>query len=248
MKIISLNVASGLYFENLMEFITEHKATTDLFCFQEVSNGSDTKERPRKNLFADLCEILWDCFTPIVHAYEKYADLSLVTFIHNKQQIAAKKWDILTEYLLPEPYISRYDVGMCLVTDIMMSQKTIRIMQLHGVWYPPDKLDSPEREIQCHALLHLINENNVDAHILLWDFNLHPETTTIKTLAKQLVNLNERFGITDTRGPWTRYYWTDQYQPYADYAFTSASIPVRSYTVEEKILSDHKALILEIDD
>lgn len=245
MKIICLNVASGLYFENLMEFITEHKATTDLFCFQEVSNWTCLWDQVRKNLLADLQPVLSN-FNAHINDYENYEEWSIVTYIHNTHSIIYTQSGILAQHTLPKEMWWVADVGMYMLTDIQYWNKVIRVINIHGVRYPYHKFDSPEREIQYNNLEKLIQEQGIYAHIILWDFNLHPETTTIRKLSEQLVNLNERFGITDTRWPWTPYYWTNQYQPYADYAFASASIPVRSYAVEEQILSDHKALILEL--
>lgn len=49
-------------FENLKEFIMEHRDTTDVFCFQEVMRTiSDEKvvdECYRANIYNELCNLL----------------------------------------------------------------------------------------------------------------------------------------------------------------------------------------------
>ncbi len=58
MKIISLNARVGKEFDALIEFINQHKNTTDVFCFQEVtstpSEETIMEEIYRANLFRDL--------------------------------------------------------------------------------------------------------------------------------------------------------------------------------------------------
>ena len=64
MKIISLNTYSGVVFEPLMKFIVDQAPSTDVFCFQEVTNANRDQEQvggdPNVNLFTELQKRLPD--------------------------------------------------------------------------------------------------------------------------------------------------------------------------------------------
>ena len=84
------------------------------------------------------------------------------------------------------------------------------------------------------------NERNI---ILAGDFNLNPDTQSIKMIEEfSLKNLIKEFSITDTR---TSFYKKEN--RFADYIFVSPDICVKNFKVLPDEVSDHAPLYLEID-
>lgn len=74
MKIISLNTASGIVFEPLMEFIERSRQDTDIFCLQEIMSANHgsilpTKHGERTNVLQEISARLPDFefrFAPVL--------------------------------------------------------------------------------------------------------------------------------------------------------------------------------------
>jgi endonuclease/exonuclease/phosphatase family metal-dependent hydrolase len=118
------------------------------------------------------------------------------------------------------------------------------IAQLHGLWDPRGKVDTPERTAQAHSILGTIEAfgPTQDRLIICGDFNVLPEGTFFKILSQlNTINLVSTHGIADTR---TSYYKKDI--RLADYILASPAIQVTDFrAVEEPEVSDHRALLLE---
>jgi len=244
MKIISLNTAHALFYNEFISFVKEKRHETDVFCFQEVTNWIRFFPEWRKNLLQDISELL-DEFNVIINDYANYEDGCIAIFIH-------KKWNYNDTYawIFAEHYVQSHDwwfrdVGMYVWLQVIIEEKKLILINVHGLWYPWDKLENTIRIEQKNNIVQLLNQFTVPV-LLIWDFNLHPDTDTIVQLWKKLNNLNQLFWVYDTRWAWTQYFGTKDYQPYADYAFASESICIKSYSTEEKVISDHKALLLSI--
>jgi hypothetical protein len=63
MKLISLNAGTGMFLEPLLAFISNKTIDTDIFCLQEITNGTNPSADVK-----DLQAIL----SPIFHAYTAY--------------------------------------------------------------------------------------------------------------------------------------------------------------------------------
>jgi endonuclease/exonuclease/phosphatase (EEP) superfamily protein YafD len=141
-----------------------------------------------------------------------------------------------------------HNASLIIDTTIQHHEWTIHIINIHGLRSPWDKLDTLSRDIQMEKFIEYISQyNSEDKFIIIWDFNLAPHTKLITTLSQQFTNLNIKFSITDTRGAWSPYYGKDDYQGFADYAFSSQTIDCNSFTTHEEVVSDHKALLLDFN-
>ena len=80
--------------------------------------------------------------------------------------------------------------------------------------------------------------------LLLWDFNLLPETPEIKLLESHFQNAWIIFSIASTRPDFDD--GLDKGNQIVDYAFVSQNIKIIDFQVPSLNISDHLALLLEI--
>ena len=76
--------------------------------------------------------------------------------------------------------------------------------------------------------------------ILCGDFNLHPETKSMKLLEQNLKNLIVEFGITSTRSKLHK-----RTNKYADYIMVSEEIKINKFEAMDENVSDHLPLLLD---
>ena len=130
--------------------------------------------------------------------------------------------------------------------SIVTNGQTIHIYNFHGIWFPGDKLDTPERIEQSEKIIGFMKKAE-GPKILCGDFNLMPETKSIALLASEYRNLIKKFNIGTTRSSLNTYRGTEFEQKFADYVFVSNDVKVKSFSVPEVEISDHLPLILEFD-
>jgi hypothetical protein len=118
-----------------------------------------------------------------------------------------------------------------------INNEIFTICNLHGVWIRGfGKGDNAERIFQSNKIksfLDLIDGKK----IICGDFNLLPDTTSIKILEENLVNLINIYDIKTTR---SSYY--DREDKFADYVFVSSDIEVLNFGVLKEEVSDHLPL------
>jgi endonuclease/exonuclease/phosphatase (EEP) superfamily protein YafD len=78
--------------------------------------------------------------------------------------------------------------------------------------------------------------------IMSGDFNLSPNSESIKVFDDVLVNLSREQSIVTTRNE-----LSSRPVEVCDYIFVSTDVKVTSFSVSESIVSDHRALILEFE-
>jgi len=118
--------------------------------------------------------------------------------------------------------------------------KPFNVVTHHGFWVADHKNGNDETLRQtkiiadyCHKL--------TGPSILTGDFNLIPESGSIKQINKVMTNLTLEHGLKTTRTPLTTK--TEA----CDFIFVSKEVKVRRFGALEKQASDHMALVLEFD-
>ncbi len=107
-----------------------------------------------------------------------------------------------------------------------------------------DKKDTEITINQCKYILESAKRKNIPT-IIAGDFNLLPNTKSIKILNKEFRNLIEEYNITHTR--------PDIHDEYDDgsntvyYIFVNSQIKVKDFQVIETNISDHFPLILDFE-
>lgn len=117
--------------------------------------------------------------------------------------------------------------------------KLFTVINVHGLWNGKGKDDTKERINQSRVIKDFLNSTNTPK-ILCGDFNLNPDTESIKILEENMKNLVKDYSIPSTR---TSFYTKPL--KFADYVFISPDVKVKDFKVLPDEVSDHSALFLE---
>ncbi len=115
-------------------------------------------------------------------------------------------------------------------------------MNVHGHWSAEGKSDNANRLEQSKIISDFIKSSGPVPKIMVGDFNLLPETQSIKILEGHFTNLITKYNIPTTR---TELYKGDD--KHADYAFVSDEILVEGFEALPDVVSDHVPLALQFD-
>ncbi len=240
MQLISLNTWGGRV-PAIDSFVEKWKDSTDIFCFQEVTNGAEIfqeERRERPHLFQDLKKVLQnfeDHFCPHIPT------VGLATFVRKgipHEGVGASRIfsaEELSHFTLPDGrnYYPRD------VLSLKLKEPHISIYNFHGI--PGfEKKDTREREIQTDRLLEVLSRDT-SPKIAVGDFNLNPDTEAIGRMENILLNLVKERGVATTR---SSFYKRKDELPFADYCFVSPELKVNDFQVLPDEVSDHLPLLL----
>src|SRR3989344_2262709 len=248
MKIISLNTWGGKIFEPLIAFLKNNASDTDIFCFQEVLAGGSgkTSRGEMKSLYEDMGHILIN-YSGYFSEYGEggyYSESSknldfkygIATFVKKEHEQdffgsitlydSDKKWN---------DYDGRFAAGASMAINVL----DFAVINVHGMWQEVGKKDTEARIEQSRRIISLVSKTK-GGKIICGDFNLKPDTESIKILEQSMTNLVKKFEITSTRSS----LYTKP-EKFADYIFVSPEIKVNSFEVLRDEVSDHLPLLLE---
>ena len=246
MKLITLNTWGGKIYQPLLEFISKNK-DVDIFCFQEIFHNLDEKTSTAdlvasnnacKKLFNDIKEVLGNhrgYFCP-VHG----PSYGLAIFVKKNIKVVEVGDALLYKNDKFDPNDDWSDHDRKLQWLKICGDKDMVIMNVHGHWTGKDKEDNSARLHQSKEIVNLLEKFAGLSRILCGDFNLSPDTESIKMLEKDMINLVIKSGITSTR---TSLY--SKSEKFADYVFTSPEVEVINFKILPNEVSDHTPLLLE---
>ena len=252
MKLLSLNVWAGIRFEPLLQFISRYAAEVDVFCFQEVfSTATDHLQsgESRVNLFQEMQSALTG-FNGFFDGAQDGIDMQgavdfqisygLATFVKRGVSIA-DHGDLMV-------YATRngkdVKTGVTVPRNLQylrlnISGKQLTIANLHGLWNGGGKGDDNDRLEQSRLTVDFLNGEPGDT-ILCGDFNLWPDTESMKLLEQGRRNLIKDYGIFSTRSE----LYTKE-NKFADYILVSDHVTVSYFQVLPDVVSDHLAMLLD---
>ncbi len=249
MTFISLNAWLGIIREPLLQFVGDHAADTDVFCFQEIykdAEGKDTKKRETPvdlNLYEHIAERLGNThagyFEPSILDY-----YGLATFVRNG--LLVNETQRVSLYENPAWQPDGPDSGnhdrILQYLSVDTGAGPLGVANVHGLWKRGfDKGDIPERIEQSKRIGDFL-QRRTEPFVMMGDFNLKPDTESVALIERIGVrNLIAEYGVTSTR---TAYY--EQEGKFADYAFVSPGVRVESFAVLPDQVSDHAPLMLRI--
>jgi exonuclease III len=256
MKLVSFNIWGGTIYGPLTDYLGKLSADTDIFCFQEVFSGlpgaPEESAGGRMFLFQELGVLLKE-FTGFFEPRSTGFDFSnedeglpvshgLAIFVRKNLSVVNYRSEIVEQTNSAEDPVE----GWVKVQTLTLENqgKRLSIINFHGVGQPGNKLDTPQRAGHAKKL-QLIWDSLLDsAKILCGDFNLNPDTESIKMLETKGKNLIKEFNIQNTRNEisWKRY---NNIQHFADYTFVSPEVKVKNFEVPYNEVSDHLPMILE---
>ena len=260
LRLVSLNLWGGQALGPLIDFVREQAPNTDLFCFQEVLDASALIPLEcgfRTTLCRELAEAIPDfagTFDPIVTWDQPLeggrtvpVPFGLATFTRTTLPILSRRAVRIVDHLDNLDAVPGLHpiVRWLQLTELQMPGGRLLVGNYHGIARPGSKLDSDDRLTQSRVMRQVL-----DAHdgpvALLGDFNLLPETESVRILEAGLRNLVIEHAIPSTRSRLNPYYGTPEEQPHADYAFVSPSLRVADFMVPDVAVSDHLPLILDL--
>lgn len=240
MQLITLNIWGGHVKKPLLNFIDANKSV-DIVCLQEVYHQADKKvstddREVSLDIFSEISTLLSEhqgFFCPTVNHY-----YGLAIFIKKNITVLNEGEIFIHEnphYIGLGPTHSRKLQWL----ECQSNGKEFVIMNVHGLWNGNGKTDSPPRIEQSMRIKKFLDTFTVPK-ILCGDFNLRPNTDSIKILEEGMQNLIRDHHITSTR---TSLYPKEE--KFADYTFASRDINVRSFRVLSDEVSDHCPLFLD---
>lgn len=260
LRIVSLNLWGGQAFEPLLDFVRQQAPRTDLFCFQEMLDAPELVPLAcgfRTTLYRELTAALPDfagAFDPVV-AWDQPLDegrslhvpFGLATFARRSLPIVDRRAARVVDHQDTLDAIpGLHDIVRWLqVTEIGTPRGTLLVGNYHGIARPGSKLDSDERLEQSRGIRRILDRHDGPV-LLIGDFNLLPETESVRLLEAGLRNLVIERGIPTTRSRLNPYHGTPQEQPHADYAFISPGLRVAHFEVPDVQISDHLPMILDL--
>lgn len=256
MKVMTLNSWGGRAGKKqLLDFFRVHKDDIDIFCLQEVwaapyehleGHAAGGKAIEHDAILTEgLQEIsaVLDTYIPYFapHYGDNYGLLTLVhkrlpVLEHGEIYVHLEKGALVTDR---EGEIGNHARNIHYVTvQTEVGRRTI--MNFHGLWNGKGKGDGEDRLAQSRRIVSFL-ETIQDPYVLCGDFNLLPETESLKMLERLgLRNLVREYGITSTR---SSFYTKDV--KFADYVLTSPGVVVRDFTVLPDEISDHLPLVVD---
>ncbi|MFC1625603.1 endonuclease/exonuclease/phosphatase family protein [Patescibacteria group bacterium] len=233
MRIIYLNTWYGQIKRDFFSFLKDNVGA-DVFCFQEVS----------PQLFNELENILSNHGG--IYATENKAEL--MGFVYGQAIFIRKNFKILSSGKVDLYRQVINDVGYLQFVQVKIGQKEVCLGNIHGKARPGYKLDTPARIRQSRIIIDYF-KNKKGAKIIGGDFNLLPQTKSIKMFEKAgYRNLIDEYKIKITRNrlAWEQFP-NEEKQYFADYVFTSSDIKVKNFVVPNIEISDHLPLILDFE-
>lgn len=253
MKLMTLNIWGGHIREPLLEFIIRHR-DIDIFCFQEVYHKAKDKfstddKAASLNIFSELSALLPDhqpFFRPVIGNVEGNA-YGIGMFVKNEVKVI-EEGEITIHHNPDYPSEAPNRLGPTHSRKLQWVQCEIKeqihtIMNVHGLWNGMGKTDTQERLVQSEKIRSFMDCLNT-AKILCGDFNLRPDTTSLKILKEGMRDLVETYRVPTTR---SSYYSKRNEQPFADYVLTCPKVTVKHFEVLKDEVSDHAPLLLEFE-
>lgn len=229
MKIVSLNTWRGECSVALKEYIETQAKDTDIFLFQEAS---DDMERIRSQELRG-----WQNVMTSKYEHLTGDDLCQATCLREGIKLLA------SGAFFPHDK----DQGLGLWTELLVAGERYIICNIHGAAFPGDKQDTEARIAQSTEILEFLKDKP-GKHIIMGDFNLFPDTHSIKMLEEYgYRNLIREYNIDTTRNEMAWKSYPDNKQLWADYTFVSGNVEVTDFQVPKNEVSDHLPMILEFD-
>ncbi len=242
MKLITLNSWGARIKAPFVEFIKKHK-DTDIFCFQEIYDKAGEilgKEYPESShdLFTELHTLLPEhngFFRPALQGV-----YGIAIFIKKEYPVLEEGEVLIHGRNQPGTVNDGHHDRNLQWVKFGYGKKVFTVMNVHGLWNGKGKNDAPERIAQSKIIRECM-DRALSPKILCGDFNLNPDTESIKIVEEGMRNLVKDYSVNSTR--------TSLYEKpgkFADYIFTSPDIKVKDFKVLPEEVSDHSALYLEI--
>lgn len=135
------------------------------------------------------------------------------------------------------------DYRAVLITDHKVKEKKLRVLNYHGIW-TRNKLGN-ERSFNANKIINNLALQSKGEVIICGDFNLFPDTTSMKIFEKNFISLVDKFDIKKTRPSSNEL--SASKRNVVDYIWVSSGIKIKNFEVIDTDISDHLPLLLDFD-
>lgn len=258
MKLLNLNICIKL--DNKEKVINLIRAeNADICALQEVMNGVEEscfEMYKSKNKLIQIENYPFNEFAPLFIA-KGVSKNGVITrdFGGNAEQgsLILSKYPVKEHYnqFYYNEYRYEYDATEFREKDwcrsiqnavIDINGKELQIINVHGIWNK-DKIGD-ERTIEQSKFILSKIRNDIPC-IVLGDFNLLPETESIKLINDKMNNLIDKYNILSTRPTFDD--GLDKGNLVCDYIFVNDKVKVNDFKVLDSNVSDHLPLILDFE-
>lgn len=263
MKLISLNVA--LFEPNnpkLIPFLKrEHP---DITCFQEVTRSLGDKVNTRfiskdsidgatnnlKFSFFGPTSVFGEIDMKDFHGVENFhfdpkGLLELGNYTRSKYKILKAQSIFLEGDFTYNSSQARWpdeqNRAILMVDLAINNDSSLRIINYHGIW-TRDKKGNPKTYEACNKIIDFASAFNGNV-IICGDFNLLPDTPSMKIFQRNFISLVDHFNIKTTRLSSNELNGIGR--NVVDYIFVDKKIKVKSFKVINEDVSDHLPLVLD---
>jgi len=147
-------------------------------------------------------------------------------------------------YMLDWSNWKEEDHGRALqVVELDIDGKRLQILNIHGIW-TADKMGDYRTIKECNYVVEAARRKKI-ATIITGDFNLLPDTSSIKILNAEFRNLIDEYEIKTTRPDFKDE--IDEGRNVVDYVFVSDEIRVKNFQVFNNDISDHLPILLDFE-
>lgn len=241
MKILQLNIWGGRLEQKAAELIKAENP--DFICLQEsisIPNGDRsffyTVEQIQQSNLMHLS------FAPTFSFKFMQHNAKFGNAILSKQAVISSATLFTRGSFIADFEITKddYNVRNLLHSTYIINGQPLHVLTHHGHHISSHKDGDQETLTQCKIIANYVS--NLEGRVILTgDFNLSPHSDSLEVLNRFLRNACIESNIATTRTLLTNK------TEVCDYIFTSRDIKVKNFTVSNKLVSDHAALIMEIE-
>jgi len=135
------------------------------------------------------------------------------------------------------------DYRAVLVTDHIVDGKKLRVLNYHGIW-TRNKLGN-EKSVSANKIINDLALQAEGEVIICGDFNLFPDTESMKVFDKNFTSLVDIHDIKTTRPTSNELHSSKR--NVVDYILVSKGITINSFEVLDTDVSDHLPLVLNFE-
>lgn len=248
MKLVNLNIWQGRIIRHIVPFLQEERP--DFVCLQEMLSAN-----------GPIPITGWDCFSAYETLQEKLPELKYWFFaplfsydvrgrkvtagnaIGSRYPIDNKRIAFTNgEYADGrDPIPNTRNFQTCQIT--LTGGKQLSLVNHHAYWADADPAGSPESVVRMRKVKQATDKLPKPL-IVCGDMNVTPESETMQVFAGSLRNLTDEYKLPTTLTPLGAALNRNNMVA-CDHILVSDDVIVQDFTASEKLVSDHKALILE---
>ncbi len=135
------------------------------------------------------------------------------------------------------------DYRSILITDHTIDNKKLRIINYHGIW-TRDKSGN-DKTINANKVIFDVAQKSEGEVIICGDFNLFPDTESMKIFEGKYISLVDRYDIKTTRLSTNEL--STAKRNVVDYVWISEGIKIEDFSVPNLNISDHLPLIFDFN-